>query len=826
MPRHKTSVLYMRKKIRLAMNRIWEYPLTVVEAPMGYGKTTAVKEYLTDKKTNVFWQTLDTDSASGFWNGFCCLFRTTDPDFTESLTELGVPLNSIFMETALELFENVDFPDRSVIVLDDYHLLSSTIIDHFIELLVKNIPPKLHIIIISRARFGENTTEMALKGYCQVIAKSDFEFTQDEIVEYYKLCGIILKPNEAAELYVYTEGWISALYLSMLSFLREGRVEQQASLQELIEKVVYMQCTTEVQEFLLTLCVFDSFTLMQAKAMWRKGNIGAIISYLMAKNAFIKFDDFNKTYRIHNIFTSYLREILNRQGEEKRRNVFRLAASWHVSIGDYLNAMDFYEAVGDFEELFATMELDNANSINSERKEKLKGYFKDCPKKIKRKHPIAGLNFARKMFSFNERELYTAQCKEVGEYIEEVLDEKKRNQLLGELELIKSFSKYNDIVGMAEHQQKAYELLAGPSRLFDSKSFWTFGSPSVLYMFYRKSGRLEHEVNVLLEFMPLYCQITSGHGAGAEYVMQAEWYYYQGDFENAGIIIHKALAAAKSHRQIAIILCVLFLQIRLALVNGTLHEALTTLQHMRVEIEEYRQYQVVHTVDICEGFVYSYLNQESKIPAWIALGNLQESRLHFPSHAFFNIAYGKVLLLGGHYRQLLDIAKQFFGIADVFPNLLGRVYTHVYVAAAQYQLKNLAEAQDSLKQALAIAAPDRLIMPFVENGEQIIELLKILEIEGQYPEFIKNIRKDYAQFADNLGVMRAEEQSRNRFATLSDREIEIAGFVAAGLSNMVIADKLHVETITIKKTLQNIFAKLGISSRTMLAKIMIERKSE
>ncbi len=68
--------------------------------------------------------------------------------------------------------------------------------------------------------------------------------------------------------------------------------------------------------------------------------------------------------------------------------------------------------------------------------------------------------------------------------------------------------------------------------------------------------------------MPYYYQLTEGHGMGAEYVMEAEWYYNQGNFENAEIIVHKALHLSNSHRQHQITICALFLQVRLSLIKG------------------------------------------------------------------------------------------------------------------------------------------------------------------------------------------------------------------------------------------------------------------
>lgn len=811
-----TRKLYFSTRITEAMQRIFDHPLTMVEAPMGYGKTTAVREYLKDSGATVLWQTLADDSTNGFWRGFCRLLKKFDADCADRLTELGVPNNSIFMDTALELIDGIAFDERTVIVFDDYHLLSSQSAEQFIERLVKTALRNLHIVIVSRGAFGQNTLELSLKGICNHIDKSDFEFTQDEIAAYYRLCGIRLQPGESAELYAYTEGWVSALYLCLLSFVREGRVERQVNLAKLIEKAVYQQCPPEVKEFLLNACVFDNFTLTQARTIWPQDNAEEIVSYLMANNAFIKYDPYNKTYQMHNIFTGYLREILRRQGPKKRQEVLLAAGSWYLNSGDYIHAMGAFFAAGDFDKLLHAFELDNGRNINMEDKEKVIGYFSDCPEEIKRKHPTACLTYARKMFSFNERTIYAEQCVKAGEYIAVIQDEKTKNRLLGEYELIKSFSKYNDIQGMAEHQARAYELLDGPSKLFDdNKNFWTYGSPSVLYMFYRKSGILEQEVKALLALMPRYRLITSGHGAGAEYVMQGEWYFSRGDFENAGIIAYKAMQAAQAHRQIAIVLCVLFLQVRLAFVTGDLQGARQSLRQMRVEVEEYGQYQVVHTVDMCEGFIDAYLGYREKIPAWVAAGNLQESRLHFPSHAFFNIIYGKALLIGGQYLKLIGLTSHFHNLASVFPNLLAQVYNYIYTAAAHHKLQHPQEARAALRQAAEIAASDGIIMPFVENGEHIGDMLAELAKDARYVGFAGRVNEAYAAFVPKLAAMR-RQKTVDGATRLTERELEIARLAAEGLTNREIGMRLYISENTVKMALKNIFEKLDISSRTLL----------
>ncbi len=50
------KTLYFSNKLMENLKRIYEYPLTIVEVPMGYGKTTAVREYLNNNDANVLWQ--------------------------------------------------------------------------------------------------------------------------------------------------------------------------------------------------------------------------------------------------------------------------------------------------------------------------------------------------------------------------------------------------------------------------------------------------------------------------------------------------------------------------------------------------------------------------------------------------------------------------------------------------------------------------------------------------------------------------------------------------------------------------------------------------
>ena len=101
---------------------------------------------------------------------------------------------------------------------------------------------------------------------------------------------------------------------------------------------------------------------------------------------------------------------------------------------------------------------------------------------------------------------------------------------IGECDLILSFLCYNDIRAMSRLHRSASQQMSRPAISIQNSGGWTFGSPSVLMMFYRVPGELEQELSEMDECMPHYYRITGNHGQGAETIMRAEAAYMQGRF--------------------------------------------------------------------------------------------------------------------------------------------------------------------------------------------------------------------------------------------------------------------------------------------------------
>jgi LuxR family transcriptional regulator, maltose regulon positive regulatory protein len=812
--------IYFPERITQSMLSIFDYPLVIVEAPMGYGKTTAVREHLGKTAGRLLWLRVYDSSNNSFWNGFCNLFAELDADIAANLAQLGVPNDNTSRQEALKLLEEIDLPEKTVLVIDDYHLIGGTNLDNFMEFLAVNEIENLHIVLIVRFSDLPNREELLLKGSIKQITKGTFEFKPKEIKNYYKLCGHSIQDDKADKLYSFTEGWISALYLLMLNYKDIDTLVTAADIYKLIEKAVYAPLPEDTKEFLLTMCIFDRFTLEQAIYMWGNETAEAQLEKVISKNAFVNYDERTMTYQIHTIFTNYLKDI--KKSNIDWNDIYERAAKWYMKTGDYFTAMHYFYLCADFDGLLAALEIDRGDSFSLENLELFIKYMEECPSSLKAKRHILMLTYAMQLFLCNEIVLFGKACGNFNRnlHADDELNPDLKNELLGEYELLMSFTAYNDINKMSEHHKNACKLLTHPTSIYDTKNSWTFDSPSVLYLFYRESGKLSQHVKDIIEAMPYYYQLTDGHGSGAEYVMEGERYFNAGDIENAEISMHKAFSMTKSNRITDIRLCAQLLQMRIAFMKGDFTNLLELLDSMRRSIISKHEFFYIHVIEISEGFIYSLLKQRDKVPERVAKGDLSSSRLMFPAFGMLNIVYGRVLLINGEYLKLIGSCEHFIAIASVFSNLLGQIYTYIYLAAANKQIFREEDAASALVKALDIAMPDKVYMPFVENGDYVKPILERLYRDGRYHEDIARILELFEIYHKSFEKMTKEYFSAEEKPELTDREMEIALLAAEGLTNKEIGERLFISANTVKTALKGVFEKLNVKSRALLKQSM------
>jgi len=150
-------------------------------------------------------------------------------------------------------------------------------------------------------------------------------------------------------------------------------------------------------------------------------------------------------------------------------------------------------------------------------------------------------------------------------------------------------------------------------------------------------------------------------------------------------------------------------------------------------------------------------------------------------------------------------------------NILTVIYMRIYETIAYDKMGMTANSMESMRKAVQFAVADHIYVPFVENGKALFSC----EDENIYADeevrFINNCRNMYKKYEKNLNMLLKEEDA-SPFNMLTKREKEIALLVSDGNTNMQIAKELNIAEITVKKSLSNIYARLGITNRASLSK--------
>ena len=215
---------------------------------------------------------------------------------------------------------------------------------------------------------------------------------------------------------------------------------------------------------------------------------------------------------------------------------------------------------------------------------------------------------------------------------------------------------------------------------------------------------------------------------------------------------------------------------------------------------------------MCEAWLYALLGQPHSAADWLDEGRLEDTRLLFPSVPFLNTVYGQLLLAQGQFTRLIAREENERRLYRVYPMLLCEIYLDIQLAGALERVGEHRAAIIHLSQALNVAMPDRLYLPFVENQEYIAALLCELK-SGPWEKEIGTILEQCAQWrAANLQIQHTAFGQAPSFG-LTEKERSIARLAAEGHTHKEIAAQMFLSESRVKACLGSAFQKMGITEK-------------
>ncbi len=807
--------IYISGRLNNRLKTIENYPLTIVETPTGFGKTTIVREYLKINNIKYIWFNIDTSDKGKFFLDFSKRMESVSENCARILRTMGFPKDSDSAAIIAKALMDLEFREKTILVIDNYHLICDENFNCVMKDLSQSGNVNFSICCLTQAITSNITFDLILKKKLNYLSKGDFELNQEEIIEYYKNCGIKLENEEAEFLYQYTEGWISALYLQMLSYAATNKFEPTVSVDNLVCKDIWDNLNRKEQDFLISMSVFHNFSFRQSIEV-----AGDIISEdeidkLLGNNAFIKYDSKSRKYYIHSILRYFLEIEFEKLDPLFKKKIYKGAGDWFSVNEEYFNAIKFYYKINDYESILKMNYTGKViiPEMNYGNKELFINIVLNVPEDLKMKYCRKFLIFVMALFVYNERDTFSHQCQHMKKLIMEnnELSEIEKEATIGESMLLNALIHFNDIFKMKEIYIEAFDKLRTPSKLFDGRNSITFNNPSPLCAYHSKPGNLDNEIECLDETMPYFYKLFHGAGKGTEALMRAEALLNRGLFDDATILCEKAKYMAETRDEAETYISAVFVLSRINYFKADYVSLNNNIELIKKKIENTGRFDLINMADMCEGYLRVALESPELVPSWLKDHVSIEKFTRIHSLGFANLIYAKYLIQKERYSNFLAISGQMLGISNIFNNCMYKIYTYIYLAITKNILKSYDKAIDFLTEAINLAKEDNIIIPFVENYNGIYQVIDSIRDEDSL-EFRREVKKYSKKYAKGLRASTKASKNDQSYG-LTKRELEVAKLAAKRFTNKEIADMLFIAESTVKSNLKVVFSKLNINSR-------------
>ena len=815
MPKRKPSfnTIYISERVQECLRPIARCALTTVVAPMGYGKTTAVNWFLAEKtkggKAVAIRLSIYSEKLPMLWRSAQDAFRFAGLDVLSAFDfPTGEAAATLVLEELCRAFSSGK--TAYYLFLDDFHLLRDERAVRFICRISARLPENAHLIVASRDRFLPAGEIVRLGGNLHQIGMEHLRLNHTELAVYAHRCGAELSEQQLEALLRSSEGWFSAIYLNLRALSERGRLPDASSdIFEMFTAAMIDPLPPGRQEFLAVMGLADEFTAEMARFVTENPETDAIIQDLTCQNAFVTRLPDSQRYRFHHMMKECALRKFRTLPEQSQICYWNRFGSWYGAQGQYLHALGAYGRSGNSDAALTIIEKDAGNLLSALHPEELLERLNACPEEVLTRHPTAILVLMRRLFTWRQIPKMLQLKALLERAIAESPDmpEEERGNLLGECDLIMSFLMYNDITKMSELHRSASRQMSRPAVTIQAGSSWTFGSPSVLMMYYRAPGELQKETREMHECMPHYYRITNGHGLGAELVMDAEASFMQGKLHEAEIGLARARAAIAGSGQENMALCCDFLELR-PLGSGGRRRL-----DVKARAEALLARHDVVLLNMFESilaYYYALLQEAEKIPDVFRLHRLDTVNYFAPGKPMMELIENQVYLAQGEFPRVIGRSEPLLSGCESLHYALVALHIRLQTASAYEALGNRAMARKLLVRALEDAEPDGFVLPFAENAPYLMNHYSALSRELETP-FAASVCELSERWLSRQQTSGSRQEPIEALRELSESERSVAQLMALRKTNREIAETLFLSEGTVKQYINRIYSKLQLT---------------
>src|SRR3984957_7670755 len=403
------------------------FPVVVVAAPAGYGKSTLMARWharLLERGVSCAWLSMDQDDndAARFLRHLIAALQKASAHIGQDVAE---DLIADFASDSRSVLEAIagdlaQVQHRIVLFLDDLQLVEGPEVRGILDWLINYAPRPLQYVIGTRRDPGLRLSGLRVRSQLLELGAEQLQFDAAEVAQFYRnRLGRDLPAPDLRALLTKTEGWPAAPELAALGLA--GSSESKAFIQhfagtdtsvvDYLCDMVLSQMDERTRDIVFRISMFDRICAPLARAVTDANDAEEALLGLRTRNLFlIPLDRSWEWVRFHHLVGEFFRETYRRTAPADARECLVRGAQWLHANGLVEEAINY---------MIRAQEWERATQWVADAVEELvfrRGYHQTIlrwmnalPEAYVDRHPVIRIQYAFALSFYPRYQEYEAQ---------------------------------------------------------------------------------------------------------------------------------------------------------------------------------------------------------------------------------------------------------------------------------------------------------------------------------------------------------------------------------------------------------------------------------
>jgi LuxR family maltose regulon positive regulatory protein len=851
------------------------FPVVVVAAPAGYGKSTLMARWhsrLLERGVSCAWLSLDEDDndAARFLRHLIAALQKASAHIGKDVAEDLIADFASGSRSVLEAIASdlAQVQHRIVLFLDDLQLVEGPEVRGILDWLINYAPRSLQYVIGTRQDPGLRLSGLRVRCQLLELGAEQLQFDAAEAAQFYRSrLGRDLPPLDLQTLLTKTEGWPAALELAAL--VLAGSSEPKAFIQsfagtdtsvvDYLCDMVLSQMDERTRDIVFRISMFDRVCAPLAQAVTDANDAEEALLGLRTRNLFlIPLDRSWEWVRFHHLVGEFFRATYRRTAPAQARECLVRGAQWLHANADVEEAVNY---------MIRAQEWERATHWVADAVEELvfrRGYHQTIlrwmnalPEAWVDRHPVIRIQYAFALSFYPRHQEYEAQIYRLQRLLQNLEaqahhDARGIDELRCAVEMQVAMS-----TGLRDDGMRGGELAAAWLARWPEASLTRKGvMGNVLSFGHKTRGHIDAGLGMIAETRQRLEQSEGYYALSWTAYLEAVLHLKRGSYFDSKLACARGveLVERKLHGHPG--------------QSSLLH---TLLAGIHYEFDEIGQ--ALGHLELTQSSVNEYAHADAVIVAYLTQARIQHLR-HDESGALAMLREGqdlgerrgwrrvtlslaaeecRSLARAEHYEEARLVATRFdfhelsrSGAPPLNSDKALRAASRyllkqsprVVVEALDTAIENsqqrelphrsvellilraLAEKEDGdwtsaladVRRALTIAAPRNYVRVFLDEGRELGALIDRLDMEQLRGSEAAPLARRLQRALYTPDVQGGAPIGMGE--ELTKRELSILKRLETGLSNKEIAEAIFVSEGTLKWHLHNVYGKLNVKNRT------------